>query len=73
MAEFVRLGGRASAINMDLVAVVEWADESAGTVALTFYDGRVRILSGVEAERVLAWLDGRFRVPMVRWDGKAGA
>jgi hypothetical protein len=65
MADFVRLGGRATAINMDLVSWVEWADEGAGTLALTFHDGRVRILGGVEAERVLVWMEERFQVPSV--------
>ena len=64
MADFIRLRGDLPAINMDHVIEIE-EGTTAGSVALTMDDGRVKILAGDEAQRLIVWLRNHAGLAMI--------
>ena len=65
MATFVRMGGTLPAVNMDHVVDIDWADEEKGTIALTVMDGRVMVIGGDQAQRILVWVKSFGALPML--------
>ncbi|HUW11439.1 MAG TPA: hypothetical protein VM537_17030 [Anaerolineae bacterium] len=65
MATFVRLQGILPAVNMDHVVEIDWADKEKGTIALTVMDGRVMVIGGDQAQRILVWVRSFGAVPLL--------